>query len=125
MQPSNSGTHKRKVRTFSIISRVFLPLGIVLTVLGTLITIASIVALTLLSINIASTCPAVSEPSGQCASMAGGVVASTTLLSLFAPQIFIGVAGIVIAVVFRGVARTNRAEDIANGVDYTNFPYGD
>ena len=43
----NAGTHKRKVRTYSILAKVFLPVGLVLLILGIILLTVGIITFVL------------------------------------------------------------------------------
>ena len=124
---SYRGTHKRKIKAYHIISRIFLPLGIVLLALGVI----------LLACCIPGTIAGLREleASGSCAQTATGYhceanaeaglfVFTIIGLAFGITDFTLGLPMLIIASVFRSVARACRMEDEANGVDFTGFPYG-
>ncbi len=120
--------HKRKVRAFGIMSRIFIPVGIVLTALNACLLTTGIVLVTLFAQPaIDSGGCVVSGASIHCngstpESLAlGGGIAAASVGGTF---LFFGLAFLIVGIVFKGVARRNRAADEANGVDYADTPYG-
>ena len=115
-----SGTHKAKVKHFSTMARIFLPIGIVL--------------LAFLVIGLATGIPLfyhsvvnIVEESGSTANDVNNAFSIVWAWLLIAFGIVSGVFGLplfVLSFVFRTLARSAREEDIANGVDYSSFPYG-
>lgn len=121
-----AGTHKRKVKTFTILSRVFLPLGIVFLVLGAV----------LLGVGIPGTITSLEamEQSGECVRTATSIHCSGEKSAMFALSVvgvslggtffLIGLPLLICAIVFRSVAKACRKEDEAQGISYDGFPYG-
>ena len=115
-----SGTHKAKVKRFSTMARIFLPIGIVL--------------LAFLVIGLATGIPLfyhsvvnIVEEGSSTASDVNNAFSIVGAWLLIAFGIVSGVFGLplfVLSFVFRTLARSAREEDIANGVDYSSFPYG-
>lgn len=122
------GTHKRKVKAYHILSRIFLPLGIALTVIGIVLLAVSIPNFvgTLVFLDESGAC--VSSASGvRCSATAGetsSLVLSSLGLGLGLSAFLTGLPMFILSFIFRAAAKNNRAEDIAHGIDYTDFPYG-
>ncbi|MBQ7244060.1 MAG: hypothetical protein IJS52_07660 [Bacilli bacterium] len=124
-----AGTHKRKVRTYSILAKVFLPVGLVLLILGIILLTVGIITFVLgLQSLIDSGACVQHGASYQCniEGAAGGVSFVLGILGMVFGGLGLGfgLPLFILNFVFRSLARSNRKADEANGVDYSDFPYG-
>lgn len=119
--------HKRRVRTYSILHRVFLPVGIVLLALGVLMlgfgiyfmvtALASVDAASCVQSAYGTRCTVEGEAAFA---LTGGIV----LLVFGILGLSFGTPLFVLNFVFGSLAKKNRAADETAGVDYSDFPYG-
>ena len=120
--------HRVKIRTFSIIGRVFIPVGAVLLAAG-IITLCFGFPTLLEGIAKAPEADSgcvFTEFSFHCdggpvaAMLSGGIIMIVYGWLGFSFGLTLFIAGFC----FRKAARRNRAADEAAGIDYTDFPYG-
>ena len=123
-----SGTRMKRVRTYSILSRVFLPVGLVLLILGVAMLVAGIVGATIFTTKAIEAGQCTQSASGtSCTILPGDAVAFTfSILGIVFGSLgfTFGLPMFILSFVFSGRARANRELDEKMGVDYTDFPYG-
>ena len=126
IQPYN-GTHMRKVKTYSILSKVFLPIGIVLLALFLLLLPIGIFNIIqgIAEMEKSGNC-VVTETSIRCSDLseAAAFVIGVLCIVFSSLSLTFGLPLFILSFVFRGRARANRALDEKNGIDYSDFPYG-
>ena len=118
--------HKRRVRAFSIISRVFIPVGIVCIVLGIVLLAASVPFFVdaLLKAEQSGDC-VVTQTSIRCQGVVGAQIAWSTVGMTFGLiHTLFGLPLIIIGPIFRGKARQLRSIDESKGIDYGDSLYG-
>lgn len=118
--------YKRRVRAFSIISRVFIPVGIVCVVLGIALLAASVPFFVdaLLKAEQSGDC-VVTQTSIRCHGAVGAQIAWSTVGMVFGFfHTLLGLPLIIIGPIFRGKARQLRSIDESNGIDYGDSRYG-
>ena len=118
--------HKRLVKAFTILSRIFLPVSIVFLAISVILFAVN----TPMLLNAIATM----EASGSCVQTATGMrcngpgtpefVFSVVGLSGAATLFSLGLPMLIVAIVFHNVARSRRAEDETKGIDYSDCPYG-
>ena len=106
--------HKRRVKVFWIISRVFIPLGIILTVLGAVG----------LPLSIWGLVAAVEKEGAKAGVVVFEIVYSYIGMGFGISFLVLGVPMIITGSIFRGLSISERREDERNGTDYTDYPYG-
>ena len=118
--------HKKRVRAYSIISRVFIPLAIVCLCIGVVFMAAS-VPFFVQAILAAPNSPdcVVTSSSIRCNGAIGSQIVWSALgMSFGFAHLILGIPLMIIGPIFRVKARQNRAIDEANGVDYGSSNYG-
>ena len=122
---SYAGTHKRKVKVYATLSKIFFPVGLVLLILGVVLLPISIVWMvnTVLALDASGQCVHTAT-SIRCNDAEWTLVFPILFLVFAAPSFVIGLPMFILSFVFRNKARANRALAENNGVDYSDFPYG-
>ncbi len=118
--------HIRKVRAYWIISRVFIPLGIVCAVLGTVLLAISVpfFAQAIQEAENSGDC-VITETSIRCGGAIGMRIAWSAIgLSFGISHLILAIPFLIIGPIFRVKAKQNRAIDERNGVDYGDAKYG-
>lgn len=120
MPETYAGTHKRKVKVFTILSRIFLPVGIVFLASGIISLSVGLPFLIQTIVGAAeSTDCIVAETSIRCQGYTGALIfIFTTWVSLGSCAFIIGLPMFILNFVFRNIARRNKAEDEARGIQY-------
>lgn len=116
-----AGTHKSRVKHFSVMATIFLPLGIVLLCFAALG----------LGLGIPMYTGAITALAGETGGSAATevqygftIVGGLVLIALGIVSLVFGVPIFILNFVFRTIAKSSRMEDEARGVDYTGFPFG-
>ena len=124
---SNRGTHKRRVRTYTILSRVFLPVGIVLLACFVILLPFGIFgAIQGYEQLLNDPSCVVTETSMRCSDLNAATPFALGILGIVFSSLGLtfGLPLFILSFVFRNRARANRAADEKNGIDYSDFPYG-
>ncbi len=122
----NIPTHKARVRAYSILSRIFIPLGIVCLCLGVVITAVSVpfFVQAILAAPNSQDC-VVTASSIRCNGALGAQIVWSALgMSLGLAHLVFGIPLMIVGPIFRVKAKQNRALDEQAGIDYGDFPYG-
>ena len=112
--------HRRRIRTYTIISRIFTPIGIAALIVGIILLAVSIPNLAVILDRIANETECVQNGGTRItcdvhASEAIGLAVAYTGLSFGIVHVLLGIPSLVIGIVFHSRAEANRAEDIASG----------
>ena len=122
----NQPNHKARVRTYAILAKVFIPLGIVCVSIGIVLLAVSTPFLVQAIIDAPNSSDCiVTQNAIRCTGEMGFRVAMSALgFSLGFIHTLLGLPMLIIGPIFRNRARVNRKVDEDAGVDYGDFPYG-
>lgn len=126
METNYLPNHKRRVRTYAILGRVFIPVGIVCLAIGVTLLAISVpyFVQAILAAEKSSDC-VVTSSSIRCQGELGNLIALTSVgLGFGFAHVILGLPFMIAGPIFRVRAKVNRALDEANGIDYGDFPYG-
>lgn len=122
----NIPNHHRKIRTYTVLFRVFLPIGIAVSALCLIADAIFTIFLTASVYEYSQAGCTANSSGAACAQFASATITFTVLLSVFGSLfLFFGLPAFIAALCFRKAAKRNQLEDEANAANYLNPPSED